>query len=222
MLGWQEPHYERAKWHAARRLSPGPVAPRDMPTNREVREHLRQLAVEQAEFKDGSYGTHWSAELAAKVDPYVLFRSLVAPLEHIKTDPREFPEGDLLYHTLQVFERVRAQRDFDEELLSAALLHEVGQAIDSHDPVGAALANLEGAITERTAWFLQFHESAHAHWEGSLGMRSRRRLAESDDFEDLLLLAECDRAGHVCGAVVPDLDEALACLRELDRAAEDL
>lgn len=212
LLAWQQAHFEKAKWHAARRLCRGPVAPRDMPTNREVRDRLRQLTLD-----DESSGRSRGHRPEAPLDRFVLYRGLLEPLERIKLDPRRFPEGDLLYHSLQVFELVRAERHYDEELLSAALLHEVGQAIDTQDPLGAALANLDGAITERVAWLLVNQPHAQAHREGSLGARGRRRLEEADDFEDVLLLADCDRRAHVRGAVVPDLDEALAYLRELER-----
>ena len=51
--------------------------------------------------------------------------------------------------------------------------------------------------------------------DGTLGVLSRRQLAASENYEELLLLAECDRAGRVRGAPVPDIPEALDYLREL-------
>lgn len=215
LIGWQQAHFEKAKWHAARRLCREPIAPRDMPTNREVRDRLRQLTLDEATC-DG-LGRHVADSAEATIDRFVLYRSLLEPLERIKLDTRRFPEGDLLYHSLQVFELVRAERHYDEELLSAALLHEVGQAIDQQDPLGAALAHLDGAITERVAWLLMNQPHAQAHREGSLGARGRRRLEDADDFEDVLLLTDCDRRAHVRGALVPDLPEALEYLRELER-----
>jgi hypothetical protein len=58
---------------------------------------------------------------------------------------------------------------------------------------------------------------AHALHEGTLGQRARRRLEEAEDFEELVLLSECDRAGRVRGAHVGDVDDALDYLRELAR-----
>src|SRR5947209_3317832 len=46
-------------------------------------------------------------ELAAreeKIDPYQIFRLLLQPLDRVKQDARFHPEGDVLYHSLQVFE----------------------------------------------------------------------------------------------------------------------
>jgi hypothetical protein len=59
---------------------------------------------------------------------------------------------------------------------------------------------------------------AHLYATGKLGHRARRELEASEDFEDLLLLRECDVAGRVSGAIVCTVDEALDYLRELERS----
>jgi hypothetical protein len=51
----------------------------------------------------------------------------------------------------------------------------------------------------------------------SIGHRAHHRLMESPDFDELMLLGECDRKGRLCGAPVPELDDALDELRELSR-----
>jgi predicted HD phosphohydrolase len=107
------------------------------------------------------------------------------------------------------------ERPYDEEFLLAALLHDVGKAIDPADHVGAALQSLEGAITERTAWLISHHMEAHAYQDGTLGGRARVRLQEHEEFEDLMLLRDLDRRGRVPGAIVPDLAEALDAIRQL-------
>ena len=58
---------------------------------------------------------------------------------------------------------------------------------------------------------------AHAIHDGSFGVRARRRLEQSESFEELLLLGECDRAGRQAGVPAPELDEAIEYLRELAR-----
>jgi hypothetical protein len=40
-------------------------------------------------------------------------------------------------------------------------------------------------------------------------------LQQSEDFEELLLLAECDKRGRLKGVEAPDLEEAIAYLRDL-------
>ena len=57
--------------------------------------------------------------------------------------PKTHPEGDVLYHSLQVFELARQALPYDEDFLLAALLHDVGKAIDRREHVAAALEALE-------------------------------------------------------------------------------
>ncbi len=114
----------------------------------------------------------------------------------------------------------RDELPYDEEFLLAALLHDVGKAIDPLDHVGAALAELEGHITPRTAWLIEHHPEAAALRDGALGVRSRRRLEVSESFDELMLLAQCDRAGRQVGVPTSDVEEALAYVRELAESCE--
>lgn len=151
-----------------------------------------------------------------EVDRFRVYESLLLPLEQVKQNPKYHPEGDTLFHSLQVFELARNERPYDEELLTAALLHDVGKAIDAERHVEAGLEALEGFITPRTSWLIEHHMEGHALLEGTLGARAKRRLEQSEDFEELVILTRCDRAGRKSGAVAPELDEALDYLRELD------
>ncbi len=157
------------------------------------------------------------AEAESRVDRFHIYQMLLLPLETVKQDPRWHPEGDALYHSLQVFELAREALPYDEEFQTAALLHDVGKAIDPRDHVAAALESLEGYITERTAWLIEHHMEAGALRDGTLGARARRRLEAHEDFDDLMLLCECDRGGRQRGAQVPDVEEALEHLRELSQ-----
>jgi predicted nucleotidyltransferase len=156
----------------------------------------------------------------ADVDPYPIFRMLLLPLEEVKGSARYHPEGDVLYHSLQVFEQARDRRPYDEEFLLAALLHDVGKGIDPGDHVAAGLQALEGLITERTQFLIAHHMDAMAYRNGTLGARAKRQLESAPDFEDLMLLRECDDAGRIPGALVGTVDEALDYLRELERENE--
>lgn len=159
-------------------------------------------------------------ELAATeemIDPYQLFRLLLQPLEDVKGSPKYHPEGDVLYHSLQVFELARECRPYDEEFLLAALLHDVGKGIDRYQHVEAALSALEDLITDRTYFLIEHHMNAHDYRTGTIGHRLRRYLESCEDFEDLMLLRELDDQGRVPGAIVGTLDEALEYLRELER-----
>mgnify|MGYP003895215089 CR=1 FL=1 len=151
------------------------------------------------------------------IDPYQLFRMLLLPLENVKQNPKWHPEGDVLYHSLQVFELARDAQPWDEEFILAALLHDVGKGLDPHDHVGAAMQALDGLITPRTAWLIEHHMEAQEYKAGTLGARARKRLEENADFDDLMLLREVDNGGRVPGATVGTVDEALAFLKQLER-----
>lgn len=151
------------------------------------------------------------------VDPWPLFRLLLQPLESVMQRSEYHPEGDALYHSLQVFERARDARPYDEEFLLAALLHDVGKAIDPHDHVAAGLQALDGLITERTRFFIEHHMRAHEYRAGTLPPKQIQRLKASPDFDELLLLSQCDEAGRVPGEPVCALDDALKYLEELER-----
>jgi hypothetical protein len=62
---------------------------------------------------------------------------LLLPLENVQQSERFHPEGDVLYHSLQIFELAREHRPYDEEFLLAALLHDVGKGLDPAGHVGA-------------------------------------------------------------------------------------
>ncbi|HYE62845.1 MAG TPA: HD domain-containing protein [Phycisphaerales bacterium] len=153
---------------------------------------------------------------AEHADVWELYRLLLLPLEKVKQSAKYHPEGDALYHALQVFQLARNVRGYDEEFLLAALLHDVGKAIDPHDHVGAGVEALEGSVTERTLWLVEHHMEAHEYRAGTLGHRARRRLAESEWLEDVLLLSEADQAGRQRGVIVPTIDEALEYIQGLN------
>ncbi|MFO0830567.1 MAG: HD domain-containing protein [Phycisphaerales bacterium] len=147
------------------------------------------------------------------LDVWMQYVALLRPLEGVKQNPVYHPEGDALFHSLQVFELAAAVRAWDEEFLLAALLHDVGKAVDPRDHVAAGLEALDGLVSERTAWLIAHHMEAHEYRAGTLGMRAKRRLSEHEDLEDLLLLSELDEAGRVRGAVVRSVEEAVEFVR---------
>jgi hypothetical protein len=151
-----------------------------------------------------------------QVDRFQVYQSLLLPLENVKQPLKYHPEGDALYHSLQVFDLARDERPYDEEFLLAALLHDVGKGIDPHDHVAAALEALDGTITERTAWLIEHHMLAHQLADGALGRRAHRRLRDSEHYDDLVLLEQCDRHGRSPGVETCDLDDALDYIRDLD------
>jgi predicted nucleotidyltransferase len=156
-------------------------------------------------------------ELDEEIDPFQMYRLLLNALATVKQNAKWHPEGDVQYHLLQVFELARRERPWDEEFLQAALLHDVGKAIDPYDHVGAGLLALEGLITDRTAWLIEHHMVAQEYIAGTLGHKARVKLEAHPDFEDLLLLRQLDTQGRVPGAAVGTVDEAIDYLQTLER-----
>jgi predicted HD phosphohydrolase len=185
---------QRARMRAARRVARGWVPEHQLPSHEEVR---------------GGFG-----HLVG--DRFDRIMDLLRPLASRRRDPTRYPEADALEHALQTFEIVLAERPFDEELLTAALVHDVGTAIDCRDPLNAGLAALDGLITPRTRWFLESLDSAHAYAAGLLGRRARRRLDAHPDFSDIELLASACRQGHSRRAANTTLEGAVQILRDLD------
>jgi hypothetical protein len=155
-----------------------------------------------------------------RIDRFQLYEALLLPLENVKQLPKYHPEGDALYHSLQVFDLARDALPYDEEFLLAALLHDVGKAIDPQDHVAASLGALQGFVTPRTQWLIARHMDAHALKDRKIGARARRRLAQHESYDELLLLGQCDREGRQQGVDVPDVDEALEYIRDLAQMCE--
>ncbi len=224
----QESKLYRARLRAARRLAPGQFAPHQLPTNREIQAELAALAEGMASEAPAPLPGHGRqaasspAGAAAGQDRFRVYEQLLLPLEQVRQPRHLHPEGDALYHSLQVFMLAREALPFDEEFLLAALLHDVGKAIDPQDPIAAGLEALTGQITPRTQWLISHLEQAHELREGTLGPRARRRLEQSEHFEELTLLAQCDRQGRAVGVRVPEVSEALHYLRELADACGDV
>jgi hypothetical protein len=228
-----ETEHHRAKRRAAWQVYGGEFRESDLPSNREVDQQVlelaradhRQLHPESPQSDGGPQPGRPAGRLprpAARpraagpgVDRFWVYARLLAPLEKIQENRQAHPEGDLLYHSLQVFELARAQLPYDEEFLLAALLHDVGKAIDPREHVAAALEALQGFVTPRTAWLIEHHQDALALADHTLGARSRRRLAASENFDELRLLARCDHQGRAVGVPVSDVEDALQYVRDL-------
>ena len=148
-------------------------------------------------------------------DRFQLFTALMLPLENVIQHPKYHPEGDVLYHSLQVFDLAYDQLPYDEEFLLAALLHDVGKGIDPRDHVAAGLEALDGFISQRTAWLIEQHMEAHKILDGTIGARAHRRFREHESYEELLILCECDRGGRVSGVQTSELEEAIEAIRVL-------
>jgi len=216
LITHQERDVVRAKLRAGRQILHGPLQADDLPSNAEIREFFGALA-------DGGIAAidPLQAPAAENFDRFHYYSMLLAPLEQVKLNREKHPEGDALYHSLQVFQLARDRLPYDEDFLLAALLHDVGKGIDPRDHVAAGLAVLNGFVSPRTAWLIEHHSEANQLRRGTLGMRARRRLESHESFEELMHLSDCDRQGRQQGMEVPDIDGALQYIRELEEQHEN-
>jgi len=199
------------------------IRPGDLPSDAEVREHVIALQRNSGgladaldEFPEPEPGSD-APSLAEHLDRFALFKMRLAPLESVKQNAKYHPEGDVLFHSLQVFHLARDARPYDEEFLLAALLHDVGKAIDLHNHVAAGVEALRGAVSDRTLWLIEHHMDLLGARERTLTARLRRELESSEYWEDLRLLRELDDAGRVPGEQVDSIDEVLDYLKRLEQ-----
>jgi HD domain len=213
-----EADYYSAKRKAAAVLGHA-VRPGDLPSDAEVRDEILSLARDRsaADFSDEPEPAPGGPpRMADHLDRFAIYKMRLEPLAAVKQNPKWHPEGDALYHSLQVFEKARAVRPYDEEFLLAALLHDVGKAIDPHDHVKAGMVALEGTLTPRTAWLIAHHMDLVVLPDRPLSPKVKAEIEASENHDDLVLLRDCDESGREVGAQVATVEEALAYLRGLE------
>jgi hypothetical protein len=214
--------YYSAKRRAAAVLGQR-IRPGDLPSDAEVREQMIALwrdsenPSETADTMPEPEPGEAIASLAAHLDRFAVYKLRLQPLESVKQNPKYHPEGDALYHSLQVFQLARDAHPYDEEFLLAALLHDVGKAIDPQDHVIAGVEALRGAVTERTLWLIEHHMDLLNARTRPLASRLKREIEGSDFYDDLKLLRDIDAAGRVPGQAVDSLDEVLAYIKGLEQ-----
>jgi hypothetical protein len=128
--------------------------------------------------------------------------SLLRDLNGVRQSPRYHPEGDALFHSLQVFDLAR-RATTDRVLWAAALFHDVGKAVDGplHDEVGADL--LTGLLCPRAVWLVRHHLDLLKDARGA-----RRRFRGVPAMRELELVRRWDVGGRNPRARTLSLEEA--------------
>lgn len=133
---------------------------------------------------------------------------LLDALDGVDQDPRWHPEGDALFHSLQVH-ALALQHSADPELWAAALLHDVGKGHPGdHAETGARL--LDGIVPQRVVWLVRHHLDLTRH-----PRRTRRRLANTAQLRDLERLRRWDVGGRDPDAWVGTVEHAVATIQEV-------
>ncbi|MBK9121057.1 MAG: phosphohydrolase [Phycisphaerales bacterium] len=208
----------KAAWRFGVHLRTQPhQLPSDAEIELEMAAYTQRQAATAAPVSPGDSG---GGPALLHADPFLVWALLLPPLEAVRQDVRLHPEGDALFHSLQAFELARSECPYDAELVAAALLHDVGKAIDPTDHVAAGLDALHGTLTEREEFLIAHHMDALAYRQGTLGAKLRRRLRASEWFDDLLLLRAIDDRARVPGAPVGTVTEALEWLQCFEQEVE--
>ncbi len=143
-------------------------------------------------------------DLPAFVKKHLHF--LLTSLDGVSQSPRYHPEGDALYHSLQVFQLALDACD-DPELWAAALLHDVGKAVSTplHADIGAD--ELDGLLTPRIVWLIRHHLHLLV-----APQRTRRWLRNTPQLRELELLRTWDTKGRSPSVTVMAPKEAIDIL----------
>lgn len=212
----RETNFTTARWRAARKITSSYLDTEFLPTDLEIRMALQQIEATSA----ATVGTPSSADFEAaepmesRFDQYY---ALLAPMDKVRLNRREHPEGDLLYHSLQVFHLAYDARPWDEDFIIAALLHDVGYGIDPKDAVRATSTALQDIVSVRTLWLVENLPTQHRIADGTIGMRARRRLDQHEDNDELRLLAICDLEGRLPGRQVAELHAVIQTIKDLSQ-----
>lgn len=143
---------------------------------------------------------------------------LLLALDRVPQDPRWHPEGDALFHSLQVFDLARRETA-DRGLWAAALLHDVGKAFASADHADEGADVLAELVCPRVVWLVRHH----LHLLRAPAA-TKRRLRRTRALADLTRLRRWDLGGRSPGATVlrPAISAAAAtsictCSRPMKR-----
>ena len=115
---------------------------------------------------------------------------LLLDLEFVEQNPIYHPEGNALYHSLQVFQ-LSLKLSNEPDIWAAALFHDIGKAIDgpTHAEVGAEL--LVGVFNENIRWLIRHHLDLLVH-----PAKTKRKLHASVKLKQLTLLRDLDLKGR--------------------------
>ena len=134
---------------------------------------------------------------------YEHLSSLLLALDGLDQDPHYHPEGDALYHSLQVFQ-LALEATTDIALQAAALLHDIGKAVDESNHAEIAADELEGLLAPKTVWLIRHHMDLLRSPK-----QTRRILRRHQWIADLERLRKWDVRGRDPYASVMSLEEAL-------------
>ena len=124
-------------------------------------------------------------------------------LDGIQQSAQYHPEGDALFHSLQVYQCAKHDTQ-DPELLAAALLHDIGKAADCNCHALWGAEALDTYCTAKVCWLVAHHLDLL-----KASKKQQGRLQSHPWFKDLSTLRRWDLAGRDPDAYVMSVDDAL-------------
>jgi len=137
---------------------------------------------------------------------FLYLSSLLENLQSVEQSPTYHPEGNALYHSLQVFECALADSN-NPILWTAALFHDVGKAMDYPNHAQDGADALEGLLDPHTCWLIRHHLDLLIHPK-----KTRKRLKGSTELYHLEKLRKWDLQGRNPNIEVMDIPQALELL----------
>jgi HD superfamily phosphodiesterase len=141
-------------------------------------------------------------------DVFEVLEPLLLRLARVSQERRFHPEGDALYHSLQVFQLAEAA-GADPVMLAAALFHDLGKAVAGEDHPAAGAGLLEGVARPEVGWLVQHHlDLLRCPKETRALLRGDPRLSQLEG------LRVWDLGGRRREVRVPTVERALGALLE--------
>jgi hypothetical protein len=115
---------------------------------------------------------------------------LLLDLEHIEQNPIYHPEGNALFHSLQVFQ-LSLRFSNEPDVWAASLFHDVGKAVDGprHAQVGADM--ISEIFNENICWLIRHHLDLLMHPQ-----KTNRQFKNTQKLFQLKLLRDFDLKGR--------------------------
>jgi hypothetical protein len=129
-------------------------------------------------------------------------------LEEVEQPHQYHPEGNALFHSLQVFE-LSLSYSGRPELWAAALFHDVGKAVNSKHHCAIGKEMLTGVLNSNILWLVEHHldlliKPSH----------TRKKYTNHPLMCDLELLRRCDVGGRNPFAKPMSIGSAIGTLKQ--------
>lgn len=117
-------------------------------------------------------------------------KQLLFDLEDVEQSRKYHPEGNALFHSLQVFE-LTLQCSTEPRLWAASLFHDVGKSVDSqrHCEIGNQM--LSSVLNEDIVWLVEHHLDLMISPK-----KTQKKYSNQPKLNDLEILRKCDIKGR--------------------------